>query len=105
MRLIDQVGDTSTYFDMDEQTGTIKIHTVQDVKPFLERMKQMRLNADYSKQGIKEEWWHYASIPNVVVMELRNKGINVFDPADEKKVLKEINENYPFCKATDKRHA
>lgn len=105
MRLIDKTGDTSTYMAMDESSGNITIQTVQDVKPFLERMKQMRLNADYSKKGIKEEWWHYASVTNVVIMELRNKGIDFFNPDDMKKALKEINTNYPYLKATDKIHA
>lgn len=105
MRVIDKTGDTTTLMGVDELTGDITIKTVQDVKPFLERMKQMRLNADYSKKGIKEEWWHYASVPNVVIMELRNKGIDFFNPDDMKKALKEINANYSWLKATDKIHA
>lgn len=104
MRLIDKTGDTSTYMGMDESNGNITIHTVQDVKPFLERMKALRSNTDYSKKGIKEDWWHVCSIPSVVIMELRNKGIDVFRKEDEKKMLKEIQSNYPYLMATDKRH-
>ena len=104
MRLIDQSGDVSTYMGMDESTGNITIQTVQDVKPFLARMKALRGSADYTKKGIKEDWWHVCSIPSVVIMELRNKGIDVFNKEDEKKMLKEIQANYKFLMATEKRH-
>ena len=102
MRLLDQVGDTKTYFDMDESNGNIHITTEQDLTVFLERMKQMRRDSSerWSK-GVREDWLHYASIPAVVIMELKNKGIDVFNPEDEKKVLREINVHYPYLKTVD----
>ena len=107
MRLLDQSGDTKTYFGMDELTGTIQITTEQDLTGFLERMKQMRRDSsDRWNKGVNESWLHYASIPNVVVMELKNKGIDVFNPEDEKKLLAELNSNYPYLKTVDhKTHA
>ena len=40
------------------------------------------------------------------IMELKNKGIDVFNPEDEKKLLREINANYPALKTVDhKNHA
>ena len=102
MRLIDQTGDTRTYFDMDELTGTIQIHTEQDLTGFLERMKQKRsMSNDIWSKGVKEDWLHYASIPSVVIMELKNKGIDVFNPDDEKRLLQEINRSYPYLKTVD----
>ena len=94
MRLLDQVGDTKTYFDMDESNGNIHITTEQDLTGFLERMKQMRRDSSerWSK-GVREEWLHYASIPSVVIMELKHKGIDVFNPEDEKKVWREMDSN------------
>ncbi len=102
MRLLDQSGDTKTYFGMDELTGTIQITTEQDLTGFLERMKQMRRDSSerWSK-GVKESWLHYASIPSVVIIELKNKGIDVFNPDDEKKMLREINRNYKYLKTVD----
>ena len=107
MRLLDQNGDTKTYFDMDESNGNIHITTEQDLTGFLERMKQMRRDSsDRWNKGVKESWLHYASIPAVVIMELKNKGIDVFNPEDEKKLLREINANYPALKTVDhKNHA
>ena len=107
MRLLDQSGDTKTYFGMDELTGTIQITTEQELTGFLERMKQMRRDSSERwNKGVKEEWLHYASIPSVVIMELKNKGIDVFNPEDEKKLLAELNSNYPYLKTVDhKTHA
>lgn len=107
MRLLDKQGDTATYMDVDELTGGIRLVTEQDLKPFLERMKQMRRDsAERWSKGVKEEWLHYASIPNVLIVEFRNKGIDIFNPEDEKKLLAEINSNYPYLKTVDhKTHA
>jgi hypothetical protein len=91
---------------MDESNGNIHITTEQDLTAFFERMKQMRRDSSerWSK-GVREDWLHYASIPAVVIMELKNKGIDVFNPEDEKKVLREINVHYPYLKTVDhKRH-
>jgi hypothetical protein len=90
---------------MDESSGDIHITTEQDLKPFLERMKQKRVmsNETWAK-GVKEEWVYYAEIPPVVIMELRNKGIDIFNPEDTKKMLKEINANYKYLKTVDHKN-
>ena len=104
-RLLDQNGDTKTYFDMDEYSGDIHVTTEQNLTGFLERMRKMRMDSyDNWRKGIKEDWLHYASIPSVVIMELRNKGIDVFNPEDEKKLLQEINRNYKFLKTVDHKN-
>ncbi len=106
MRLIDHSGDTKTYFSMDESSGDIQVTTEQDLTGFLERMKAKRqyTNEIWAK-GVKESWLHYCSIPTVVIMELKSKGIDVFNPDDEKRMLQEINRNYPYLKTVDhKKH-
>lgn len=102
MRLLEKQGDVSTFMNVDNLTGNITIVTEQDVSGFLDRMKKLRENSSerWSK-GVKEEWMHYASIPSVVIMELKNKGIDVFRTEDEKRVLQEINRNYPYLKTVD----
>lgn len=105
MRLLERDGDISTYFDMDELTGDINIVTKQDVSGFMDKMARLRQDADERwRKGVKEEWMHYAAIPAVVIMELKNKGIDVFNPDDEKRLLQEININYPYLKLVNKRH-
>ena len=105
MRLLDQSGDTKTYFDMDESNGNIHVTTEQDLTGFLERMKKKRIDSNENwRKGIREDWLHYASLPSVVIMELRNKGIDVFNPEDEKKMRREINTNYTYLKTVDHKN-
>jgi hypothetical protein len=76
----------------------------QDVSFFLDRMNAIRTNTDISSQGIKEDWWLYASIPTVVELELLKKGLKLHDKNHMKAILKEINTNFPYIKATEKWH-
>lgn len=105
MRLLEQANGVTQKLHYDELTDKITITTEQDLSAFLDRQRAMRNNEDYSRKGIKEEFWHYASIPNVVIAELKAKGIDVFNKDHMKRVLAEINANYPYLKATDKKHA
>lgn len=85
------------------EDGDIVFKTSQDVQPILDRAKEKR-NSGQVDKGIKRGFWHYATIPPIVEMELRKKGINMYDPNQTKEVLKEINQNYPYLKNTDLTH-
>lgn len=93
---------TVNYFDYDDQTDEITIQTVQDVSGLLDQLRNKR--NDIGDRAIKEEFWHYATIPAVVEIELRNKGIDIYDKNCTKRLYKEINENYPWLKASNKHH-
>ena len=105
--LFDFNSDTGvkTLYDYDPLTDQYALTYEQDVSGFLDRMNDMRKKTDYSDKGIKEEWWHYCSIPPVVEMELMKKNLSLSRKDDFKEILKEINANYPYLKATDKKHA
>lgn len=105
-RLFDFDQDTGvkTYFDYDPIKDQVRLTYEQDVSHFLDRMKAIRGNPEISAKGIKEDWWLYCSIPPVVEMELRNKGLDINNKDHMKAILKEINANYPYLKATDKWH-
>ena len=96
---------TSKYFDYDEATDSIVIHTVQDIAPFM-KMTQEMANTGATDGGIKKDWWHYADLPAVVQLELRKKGIDIYskDPTMIKRMFVEINTNYSRFKVTHKRH-
>ncbi len=94
-------GVTQTY-DYDPITDTHAITSTQDLSGFLDAMKAKRDNPDAWKKGVKESWAHYASIPPVIEMEMRKKGIDIHDRTQTKRILNEINQNYPYLKATDK---
>lgn len=93
------------YFDYDPLKDEIRLTSTQDVSGFLEHMKRLRNEDSYSAKGIKQEWWHYASIPAIVEIDLRSKGIDIYDKNATKRIIKEINENYPWLKATTRKHA
>ena len=75
----------------------------QDVEPLLSLTAETRntRSADDPKKGLRK----YCSIPVTVQHELLKKGINVYNPDHMPAVLREINENYPRLKYTEKTHA
>lgn len=98
----DPIIGTTEYFEYDDLTDKITVRVEQDVTPFLEYAKMIRNEPDIGKSQRKASFWHYAEIPPVVQMELRQKGIDIFNPDHTKKILQEINSNYPYLKLTDK---
>jgi hypothetical protein len=100
----DDMTGVKTYFDYDPIKDEAILTYEQDVSGFLDRMKDIRNNPEISAKGIKEDWWHYCSIPPVVEMDLMNKGLYLHKPDDMKAILKIINSDYPYLKSTTKTH-
>lgn len=100
----DPVAGLTTYFEHDPVTDQVTLSYQQDVSGFLDVLRRKRNNEEATKKGIKDGMWHYATIPPVVIMELKAKGIDIFDPSQTKAMMKEINANYPYCKTTTKVH-
>lgn len=92
---------TSVFHHYDDLTDTTVIEEVQDVQPYIERNKRIQ-NMDaggakglseYSRKGIKDSWWHVASIPNGVAMKwLKEDGINIYDENHWPRVKKKLND-------------
>lgn len=81
--------------------GEIIVGATQDVEPIVDHLTDKR-NAE--GDGIKRGMWHYCSIPTTVEVELRKKGINIYNKHQTKELLREINTNYPYLKATRRHH-
>ena len=92
------------HFDYDPVNDSFSIISTQDVSHFLDRMKAIRNNPEISAKGIREEWWAYCSIPVVVELELRKRGLHLENKDHMKAILKVINTEYPYLKYTDKKH-
>ena len=106
-QIIDHDPETHTtqYHHYDPVTGVTTIETVQDVEPYLKRSRELRNDDDYSRKGIKNDMWHYASIPNSVIEKImQDHGLNIFDKDHAKAVLRIINAEYPYLKTTRKHH-
>ena len=88
----------------DMYDGKLQVHYRQDVEPLLEYTKRSR-NDGLTDHGIKNDLWHYAQIPPVVILEMRFKhGLDVFNRDHLKKVFALINSEYPHLKMTNKTH-
>lgn len=98
----DPITGVTQYFHYDELTGGWGIESVQDVEPILEANKKLQNHETYSKDGIKNEFWHVATIP-VVIQEkwLREDGIDIYNRDHWKKVKMKLNDpDYRYLKAT-----
>lgn len=102
----DPISRESVYFEMDDD-GIATLHHHQDVGHILELNKMMSSDDDYTKRGMKQDWWHYARIPNNLIFKwLKEEGIDVFNKDHEKAVFKKLNSpEYRYLKVTTKKHA
>lgn len=100
----DPVQGLTTWFEHDPVTDQVTLSYQQDVSGFLDVLKQKRNNDEATRRGIKKGMWHYATLPATAIIELKAKGIDIFDPSHTKAMLREINANYPACKVTTKVH-
>ena len=83
-----------------EKDGDIIIRSSQDVQPVVDHMNEKRKNPENRKANLR----HYCTIPTWVEIELRKKGIDIYNKHQTKELLKEINTNYPKLKATKMHH-
>lgn len=97
----DPVTGISHYTDYDETTGNMKIRYVQDVQPILDYTRALAADGG-TDQGIKKGFWLYAKIPAVVQVHLKLKGIDINDPSATKRIIEEINTNFPHLRTTQK---
>jgi hypothetical protein len=100
----DPLKGVTKYFDYDEMTGDAFIRTEQDVEPLLRETMENRNTG--SQESPRKDFKLYASIPPVVQLELRKKGIDIYskDPSMIRKMLQTINREYPYLKSTWKVH-
>lgn len=103
----DPLTGVRTWFEFDHSNDKTLIHTEQDVGYILDFTAAKRNDTDYSRKGIKNDWWHYARVPNWVIMDMKTKhGVDMMAPKpDWKSILKILNREYPHVKVTDKTHA
>ena len=103
----------SKFFEYDPVTGigetqiwdgdTVTVHQQQDVEALVEECKT-KANSGLTDKGIKGNFWHYAELPMVEVVNLRRKGIDIWDKNCTKDLFKAINRDLPAFKVTQKLH-
>jgi len=84
----------------------VRIVHEQDVTRIIDGNKQLANNEELSKRGIKNDMWHYATIPNVVVLKWKEEhGVDVFDQSHRKKGFALLNSpEYMYLKTTTMNH-
>lgn len=93
------------YFSAGGHENKIQITHEQDVDEHLRRTHAQSVDDDFTKRGIHNDMWKYASIPNIIIMEMKQKhGVDFFDKNDWPKVLDLINTEYSRFKTTTRTH-
>ena len=102
----DPVTGLMTWHDYDPLTDEMTIGYSADSTPILERNKVLQNDTDFSKKGIKQEFWKYAEIPVEVQLDwLINKGIDVYNKDHTKKAFELVNDpEYKYLKTTSGYH-
>lgn len=100
---IDPFTATKTYHDYDHATDTTFITQEQDVSRTLEQAKRMRNDPRYQSEGRKAEYYHFARIPNSVLVELKQKyNLDWSKNEDMPKIEKVIARDYKYLLVVDK---
>ena len=84
----------------DDQNQEMTLIRTANVAPVLDFTKSVSNEVGMNQQDIKKGWWLYAKLPPIIILQMRAKGINVFDQNDQKRMFEEINTHYPHLKCT-----
>ena len=97
--------DRGTWYEAEfEDDGTTHVRTRQDTRPVLDAIQRKR-NSGYVDRGIKKGFWHYASIPAVVEVDMKRRfGVSIYNKHQTNEMLKIIDQHYPYLKNTYKKH-
>lgn len=80
-----------TWLEFDEANPRkFHIHHEQDVEPLLEQNKRLANDPDYKKRGIKNEFYHFATIPPIVEMQWRQEGIDLNNKDHFKAIMRKL---------------
>lgn len=102
----DPLSGVTRYFDYEEDTHKVRIHSQQDVEPYLKRTEFLARTGATDAAWKKHDFTLYAELPPVVQLELKNKGIDIYskDPTMIRRMMDEINTKYKRFKTTEKVH-
>ena len=98
----DPLTKTSTYFES-QGNGKFVIAQQQDVKAILEHNKRLANDTSYKRQGIKSDWYHFATVPTTVLHEILTKyNLDWNNKDDLPKIEKILQRDYKALLTVDK---
>lgn len=108
MKLFERSFDpvTGVVTEIGAQDGKLVHRYAADVAPSLDFTQALRNDEEYTKRGIKKNWWHVGHIPDVVCLKMLNEdGFNVWQ-ANGREIINFIQrhkEKYGYLLTTTKR--
>jgi hypothetical protein len=98
----DPISGIRTDTDYNELTGEMTVIRTADVEKELNIARAVSNEVGPDKHGKAEGWHHYAVVPPAIYLQMRAKGINIFDESREstQRMFEEINANYSALKVT-----
>jgi hypothetical protein len=102
----DPFSKITTYFEYHPETDTAVTIREQDTSLILDANKVLQNNDQLTRDGIKNSWWHYAQIPNIVIEKwLTEHGVDLYNKDHQKAVFRLLNQpEYRYLKTTTKMH-
>lgn len=70
---IDPVTGIRTFHHYDHDTKITRIEQQQDCQRIVDHCKTLANDGSYKARGIKQDWYHFARVPNTVLVELMQK--------------------------------
>ena len=78
----------------------------QDASGILDNNVTDQNDTGRTQEGIKRDWWHYARVPNTIIVKWKQElGVDFYNPDHRKKVFELLNHpDYRMLKTTHKEH-
>ena len=101
----DPLTGVSSHFTYDHASKQVILSHTQDVSKTLDLCADLRADSERTRKGIKTDFVHYAIVPPVVQLEMKQKhGVNFWDKKDDPKVFALLNDEYSRFKVTEIVH-
>ncbi len=100
--LTNEAGIITTH-EYDPVEDKTHVAQYQDAQPILDYTQALANMPEYKRAGIKQEWYHFATVPNNVIIELKEKhGLDIFNNDDLDKIEGVLTRHYKKLLTVDK---
>lgn len=102
----DPITGVDTFHEYDHLTDETRIIYLGDASALIDENKRLANDSEYTKKGIKQEFWKYASIPAIIQTKwLIEHGVDVWN-RDHGPAMGKLLEDpqYRYLKTTTRHH-
>ena len=101
---LDPFTGIETWHELKDGQTYIYYVPTRDEAPTVDYCQSLANDGDYTKHGMKVDWWHYAHIPNSIMLKWHiEEGIPLFDAEAYNKKVNDP--EYKLLKVTQKHHS